>query len=320
MTEPETAQSIPENEQDIPAAENETAVLETDAEPPPEPWTSERVSEWNAYYDFYVMMAALLLVFTVSCNYVMDSHVWLHLKTGQLIAERQSPIKTDVFSYTENGRGWIDTHWLFQWANAAIYKLVIDLVPVNPADPTANRASAEQIAVGSLVVVSALMRLATAWLLLLIRRPGPGLWWSAIVVTLCLGAVFNPMHGLVMGGLATVATPLPRTWGLMFFALEMYLLYRAFFQGRPRALWLLVPTFVLWANVDQSFLTGLFVLAASAVGCLLDGRNLAALAAPPEKSSKETAESAGDLTSELRRPPARHPCSPSSRSARWVAW
>ena len=59
---------------------------------------------------------------------------------------------TDVFSYTENGRPWVDIPWLFQWIHAAIYKLVYGLVPVNPADPTANRASAEQIAVGSLVV------------------------------------------------------------------------------------------------------------------------------------------------------------------------
>ena len=91
----------------------------------------------------------------VSCNYVTDSQVWLHLKTGQLIAEQHWPVTTDVFSYTETGQPWVDMPWLFQWVNAAIYKLVNDLVPVNPTDPTANRASAEQIAVGSLVVVSA---------------------------------------------------------------------------------------------------------------------------------------------------------------------
>jgi tetratricopeptide (TPR) repeat protein len=301
MTEPETAQSVPENEHEKPATTDEIAPQETDAEPPPEPWTPERVSEWNAYYDVYVMLAALLLVFVVSCNYVSDPQFWLNLKAGQLIAERQSPIKTDVFSYTESGRAWVDTHWLFQWANAAIYKLVIDLVPVNPDDTTANRASAEQIAVGSLLVVSALMRLATAWLLLKIRRPGPGLWWSAIVVTLCLGAVFNPMHGLVMGGLANVATPLPRTWGLMFFAFEMYALYRALFLGRPRALWFLVPTFVLWANIDPSFFTGLLLLAAAGIGALLDGKSGIATATPPENPGKD---SAGDLASESRRPPA----------------
>ena len=73
MTEPETAQPIPDNENESSATTNETEVPETDAEPPPEPWTPERVSEWNAYYDFYVKLAALLLVFMVSCNYVTDT-------------------------------------------------------------------------------------------------------------------------------------------------------------------------------------------------------------------------------------------------------
>jgi hypothetical protein len=151
---------------------------ESEAAPPPEPWTPERVSEWNAYYDFYVKSAVLLLVFITSCNYAKDSQLWLHLKTGQMITEHGSPVTTDVFSYTANGQSWTDLPWLFQVSHAALYKLILGLVPVNPTDPTANRESAEQIAIGTLVVLSALARLATAWLLLKLRHRGPGLWWS----------------------------------------------------------------------------------------------------------------------------------------------
>ena len=88
MTEPETTHPIPDSENESSATAIETEISETDAEPPPEPWTPERVSEWNAYYDFYVKLAALLLVFMVACNYVTDTQVWLHLKSGQLIAEQ----------------------------------------------------------------------------------------------------------------------------------------------------------------------------------------------------------------------------------------
>ena len=70
-----------------------------------------------------------------------------------------------------------------------------------------------------------------------------------------------------------MASVSPKTWGLLLFAFEIYVLFRAFFQGRGRALWLLIPTFLLWANIDQSFLTGLLVLAAAAVGLWLDGKN-----------------------------------------------
>ena len=272
MTEPEISQPVPENENASATATEETLAPETDAEPPPEPWTPERVSEWNAYYDFYVKSAVLLLVFITSCNYVRDSHLWLHLKTGQLIADQGSPMTTDVFSYTANGRPWTDMPWLFQWSQAAIYKLVLGLVPVNPTDPTANRATAEQIAIGTLVVLSALWR---GW-----RRPGscsrfvirgPGLWWSAIVVALALGVVYHPGFGIMMGGIAGPASVSPSTWGLLLLAFEMYILFRAFSLGRGGALWLLIPTFVLWANIDESFFTGLLVLAAAVIGRLLDG-------------------------------------------------
>jgi len=303
MTEPETTQPVPENETLSATATEEAPAPEAEAEPPPEPWTPERVSEWNAYYDFYVKLAALLLVFMVSCNYVTDSHVWLHLKTGQLIADQGSPVTTDVFSYTQSGRPWVDVPWLFQWAHAAIYELVQHLVPVNPTDPTANRANAEQIAVGVLVVLDALARLATAGLLLMIRHRGPGLWWSALVVTLALGVTFHPAYGIMMGGIAGPGLVSPSTWGLLLFAFEMYILFRAFVMGRGGALLFLIPTFWLWANIDVSFLTGLMVLAVSAIGRWLDGDNAAAIIAPPGRSDKQTAGSTDPATAE--RKPAR---------------
>ena len=236
MTEPEVSQSVPENDIASATATEETLAPETEAAPPPEPWTAERVSEWNAYYDFYVKSAVLLLVFIASCNYAKDSHLWLHLKTGQMIADQGSPVTTDVFSYTVNGQAWTDLPWLFQWSQAAIYKLVLGLVPVNPTDPTANRESAEQIAIGTLVVLSALVRLATAGILLKIRHRGPGLWWSAIVVAVALGVVYHPGLGIMMGGISGPAFASPATWGILLLAFLMYILFQAFSLGRARSL------------------------------------------------------------------------------------
>jgi tetratricopeptide (TPR) repeat protein len=300
MTEPEVSQPVPENDTASATATEETLAPESEAAPPPEPWTAERVSEWNAYYDFYVKSAVLLLVFIASCNYAKDSHLWLHLKTGQLIADQGSPVTTDVFSYTANGQSWTDLPWLFQWSQAALYKLVLSLVPVNPTDPTANRESAEQIAIGTLVVLSALIRLATAGILLKIRHRGPGLWWSAIVVAVALGVVYHPGYGFMMGGIAGPAFVAPATWGLLLFAFLMYILFQAFSLGRAGALWLLIPTFVVWANVDESFFTGLLVFAAAVIGRLLDGTNATAVAGRPEK----TAPGAADAPSTQEKTPS----------------
>ena len=127
---------------------------------------------------------------------------------------------------------------------------------------------------------TALVRLATAWVLLKIRHRGPGLWWSAICVTLAVGFFYDPISGLAPGGLASVpgtgvaastAAIMPATWGLLFLALELLILFRAFDQGRTGRLWWLIPLFALWVNCDVSFLTGLMVLAAVVVGHWLDG-------------------------------------------------
>jgi tetratricopeptide (TPR) repeat protein len=304
MTEPEISQPVPDNENESSIGTEENLPADIDAELPPEPWTPERVSEWNAYYDFYVKMAAILLVFMVSCNFVSDTHVWLHLKTGQMIAQQGSPVTTDVFSYTENGRPWIDVPWLFQWTHAVIYNSVVGFVPVNPSDPTANRANADQIAVGTLVVLNALARLLTAWLLLKIRHRGPGTWWSALVVTLAFGVTFHPAYGIMMGGIAGPGSISPRTWGGLLFAFELYVLFKSFFHGRSWTLWLLIPTFLLWANIDQSFLIGLMVLAAASVGFWFDRNNLAELVDRPAKPDQEKHGSAEEIAA---RPSASRP-------------
>ena len=190
----------------------------------------------------------------VACNYVTDSHVWLHLKVGQLIAKQAAPVTTDVFSYTQPGQPWYNIPWLFQWFHAVLYDFVYGVVPVDAIDPTANREKAEQIAVGTLVVFDGIIRFLTAWLILKFRHRGPGLWWSAICMTLALGVIYHPVVGILMGGIAGPSFVTPATWGLFLLAIELLILFKAFFQGRGFGLWFLVPLFVLWANVDETLL------------------------------------------------------------------
>ena len=108
---------------------------------------------------------------------------------------------TDEFSYTESGPalGRLSPG-SSSGRIAALYNAGLRPGPRQPADPTANRAKADQIAVGALGLLDALVRLATAWMLLKIRHRGPGLWWSAICVTLALGVIFHPVFGIMTGG------------------------------------------------------------------------------------------------------------------------
>src|SRR6202044_2603867 len=76
MTEAQETQSVPQNEAEKSASTIEAPPPAAEAAPPPEPWAPERVIEWNAYYDLYVMAATLLLVFIVACNFVSDSSIF----------------------------------------------------------------------------------------------------------------------------------------------------------------------------------------------------------------------------------------------------
>jgi tetratricopeptide (TPR) repeat protein len=304
MTQPEANPSLPEEAKLSSAAAStatETASGDADAdaetEPQPEPWTPRRVTEWNAYYDIYVMLAALLLAFVVSAVRVDESNaiLWAHLKTGEIMAQQGAPVTSDAFSYSATGERWVNIPWLFQWSHAALFKLVKSLIPADQNDQTANQAAAEQIGIGVLIGLNALARLLTAWILLRIRRPGPGLWWSAVCVALALGAIVGPF-GVVPGGIAGPGIVSPSTWGLLLLAIEMLCLHRAYNEGRRRALYWLVPIFLLWANLDESFLMGLLILAGAACGRILDGRAAESLIQPapiPELNDGAAIEARG---------------------------
>jgi len=182
MTETEKPETVPVLDPEAP---------EQPETPEPEPWTEERATEWNRYYDRYVALGALLLAFIASANVISHASIWSQLQAGRVTLATGVPLTTDAFSYTEEGQRWVNIPWLFEVGNALLFKGAAELAPATD-DPVAPEARAEQFGAGALVALGAIVRLLTAVLLLKIRRPGPGLWWTAICVVLALGAVPNP--------------------------------------------------------------------------------------------------------------------------------
>jgi tetratricopeptide (TPR) repeat protein len=263
MTQPEATEAIPPPDPEHEAPDAGAPEVE---EPQPEPWTPERVLEWNAYYDLYVMLGVLLLAFVAASNRIAHSAIWADLQVGRIIAATGAPVTTDLFSFTEEGKPWVNVSWLYDLSHALVYRLAYDLHPVDPADPQGSAARADQLAAGVLIGLDALARLLTAWFLMRVRRAGPGLWWSAVCTALALGAVVSPVGLVVIGGIAGPGQVSPEAWGLLLLAVEVWLLHRAVYLGRRGSAYALVPLFAVWANVDESFLIGLLVLAATAVG------------------------------------------------------
>ncbi len=264
--------------------------------PPPEPWTPRRVAEWNAYYDVYVAAFVLLLALLGAANKIqpINSGLWTLLRAGREIVSTGAPIVADTWTTAGEGRRWVNIPWLFEILHYELYAATASMAP--PAEPGTSPAAAvargEQMAAAALIVLTALVRAATAWLLLGLRRKGPGLWWAAACVTLALGVtlspstvetfkageggevipVVNPAIATSLGGIAGPASVAPETWGLLFLALELLLLHHAVNLGKVGRLYALIPLFLLWANVDDSFAVGLVLLAASTIGLAIDGR------------------------------------------------
>jgi hypothetical protein len=233
--------------------------------PEPEPWTPARVIEWNAYYDIYVAIGVLLLAFMASANEITHAPLWTWLQAGRTMAAQGKPLVTDLFSYTETGGRWVNVPWLFEWGHALLYDGVAKAAPANPADPLGSEEKKAQFGAAALVALTALVRAATVWVLLAIRRPGPGLWWSSVVAAMALAVFVGPL-GPAVGGIGGPAIVAPETWATLLLAVELYLWYRTVELGHTGAVWGLIPLFLLWANIDESFLVGLLVLAAGVLG------------------------------------------------------
>ncbi len=282
--------------------------------PAPEPWTPRRVFEWNSYYDLYVAGFVVLLVFLGSANKIqsLNTGLWSRLNAGRQTMATGAPVVTDTISMAGEGRRWVNIPWLFELGHYSLYSAVFDaMVPPAPA-PLEEKATTEAISAarsmaaaraeaapkgdqygtGALIALDALARGLMALLLMGLRRKGPGLWWTALCVTMALGVTLGPTTvesvttsgnevtrkvvpwaGIQLGGIAAPAPVVsPETWGLLFLAIELVLLHSAINLGKPGRIYALIPLFLIWANMDESFAFGLIALAASTIGLLADSK------------------------------------------------
>src|SRR5262249_40570995 len=161
-----------------------------------------------------------------SANKITSPALWTWLQAGRTMAAQGKPLMTDPFSYTETGHRWVNIPWLFEWGHALLHDGVMSAAPDDPADPIRSKQTRQQFASLALVVLTALVRVGTLLFLVAIRRPGPGLWWSAVCATIALGVFLGPL-GPSLGGIAGPAEIAPETWAALLLALELFLWHRA---------------------------------------------------------------------------------------------
>lgn len=234
---------------------DENAQVEAPPEAVKEPWTTEKVVEWNNYYNLYVALALLILAVVTSLNYLDDSLVWASLRTGETTLKNGFPPTRDTFSLIAENQRWVNLGWGFDTVSALAYKLGSSL---------ASADIAEKWGVAAITIFHAVIRLATFLILLSIGHKRQWLWSKCVLLGLVISATPN-LKTTVAG---------PEVWGLFFLAILLRLMYLVTDRGKTKALYAILVLLAVWVNFDTSALVGLLLTIGWLVALLVSGKKL----------------------------------------------
>jgi len=220
-----------------------------------------------------VLLAVGGAAFFLSWFKVVDYDVFWHLKTGQVILDSGSLMRTNLFSALFPDHPWPNPEWLFQVLLASVYR--------------AGGWFGIQVLKVSLVV--------------------------ALGVALAARALAGGARPLMAIGFAVIPLAAmrfrfqerPQLFSYLFFTLLVWAVERAR-RGERRTLWLLPPLFALWSNIHPELLLGLLYLGAVIAGELLQGRSDAEVPSHKGRAPLLAAVAAGCLLASLLNPEGYH--------------
>src|SRR5262245_60879789 len=191
------------------------------AAPAPTAGAFPEQEQTRARLDFVFVSMVLLLSFLLGSTAVRNSDFWMHLATGRAFVQGQYHIGEDPFSYTTENVYWVNHSWLYD---------LLTYVGYSTLGGTA------------LVALKSLVGVVIALVMLQMRRPEQSLW----IPTACTGLAMLTLSPRLIQFQPTIMS-------LLFLALTLLILHKA---RHTRWLWLLVPLFVLWVNLDIWFILG----------------------------------------------------------------
>ncbi|MCA9098617.1 MAG: hypothetical protein KDA36_09530, partial [Planctomycetaceae bacterium] len=199
------------------------------------PLTPEDVQDEAVRGDFVIRWAVVLLALLMGFSLIDQTMTLVHVKSGEYLSANGflPPHGGDPFSATAEKRTWINLSWLFDLVAAGAY------------------------GAGSWLGVSILKGLVAAaafWHLVRISRPKLPTWWGSICAIPALLACQPRM------------TAMPEVVTLLGVALTLRLLHEWKTHGNQRSLWMLVPVFLLWSNLDNRVFVGVWLLLLTAAG------------------------------------------------------
>src|SRR5262245_23039214 len=180
-----------------------------------------------------VLLTVLYLVPGVqSIIPVTDPDIWWHLRTGQWIIEHGTVPVTDPFSSYSMGQPWVAYSWLFELLVYGLYRA---------------------FGLTGIVLYTVVLSLLIAFALHTFVRKRVQRFTTEVALT-------------ALGLCCIVPSLSPRPWlfTILFFIIELDMLFTARQTRDTRRLLFLPLLFMFWVNIHLQFVYGLFVLGLAA--------------------------------------------------------
>ena len=174
---------------------------------------------------FTLMIAAYYSIHTRAA--VVDPDIWWHIRVGEWIAAHKAVPRTGILSQHLE-RAWVAYSWGFDLLVSSVHGLW-GLPGI----------------VGLLICFQVLISL--IFLLAMRRIAGSGWWPIAIAAIAIYAAYLNPLR--------------PGQFTLLFFTVELLIIFDVERRRDDRLLFWMAPLFFLWANTHIQFVYGMAVLA-----------------------------------------------------------
>jgi hypothetical protein len=185
-----------------------------------------------------LLAAAVVLSMFAVTSLVRDPDFWWHLRAGQLIVAHGGLLGTDPFTYTASTHHWTMHEWLFE------------------------------------VVISLLFGAAGLGVIILVLS---AVTWIGVLCVMARAQLRRPNRFMLAIGLLLAVVAGYPIWGprvqmvtFCFSAVTLLVIERHLRAG-GRAIWWLVPMFLLWSNLHSGFVFGLGLIALVIIAELLGG-------------------------------------------------
>jgi hypothetical protein len=187
-----------------------------------------------------LFLAAVLVIMALPVTRtIQDPDFWWHLRAGQLLIQHGGLLGNDPFTYTVANHHWT----MHEWLNEVLF--------------------AVEYAIGGLGLIVLLLSAVT---------------WFGLMAIVQKARLRNPGRvALGIGMLVAVIAGFP-IWGprvqmiTFFFATVTLLLVERHLVKGGKAIWWLVPIFLVWSNFHSGFVIGLGFIAVILVAELIGGR------------------------------------------------